>query len=123
MNGIEVGALLALVLGAASAAAQPAADVSRGQLLYDTHCLACHSEKLHWRDGRLVKDWPTLKHQVRRFQAVALLGWSDDDIQEVADYLNRSIYRLPQAGGTAARWPEGGGDALAALRPAVTRRP
>lgn len=103
MKRIEVACLLALLLGAAAAAAQPAAEVSRGQLLYDTHCLACHSEKLHWRDGRLVKDWPTLKHQVQRFQEVAHLGWSDDDVQAVAEYLNRSIYRLPQAGGTTAR--------------------
>ena len=123
MNGIEIGALVALVLGAVSAAAQPAAEVSRGQLLYDTHCLACHSEKLHWREGRLVKDWPTLKHQVQRFQAVANLGWSDEDILEVAGYLNRSIYRLPQAGGIATRWPDGDVDALAALRPAGPRSP
>lgn len=114
MNGIEFGGLAALVLATASAAAQPAAEVSRGQLLYDTHCLACHSEKLHWRDGRLVKDWPTLKHQVRRFQAVANLGWSDEDVTEVASYLNRSIYRLPQAGGTTARWQGGAVGALAA---------
>lgn len=105
MKRIDVACLLALLLGSASAAAQPAAEVSRGQLLYDTHCLACHSEKLHWRDGRLVKDWPTLKHQVQRFQAVAHLGWIDDDVQAVAEYLNRSIYRLPQAGGTTARVP------------------
>lgn len=123
MNGIEIGALVALVLGAVSAAAQPAAEVSRGQLLYDTHCLACHSEKLHWRDGRLVKDWPTLKDQVRRFQAVANLAWSDEDITEVASYLNRSIYRLPQAGKATAGWPGQGVATLATVKAPWLRSP
>lgn len=123
MNGFKLGSAVALVLGASGALAQPAAEVSRGQLLYDTHCLACHSEKLHWRDGRLVKDWPTLKAQVRRFQAVANLAWSDDDIAEVAGYLNRSIYRLPQAGTPTAVRPGVNLAALATAGPPGPRSP
>jgi mono/diheme cytochrome c family protein len=123
MDGFKFGVLVGLALTGASAAAQPAADVSRGQLLYDTHCLACHSEKLHWRDGRLVKDWPTLKDQVRRFQAVANLAWSDADIAEVASYLNRSIYRLPQAGMATVGRPGAGIVALTAMKPAGLNNP
>lgn len=124
MDGFKLGVAVALVLSTAGVAAQTAAEVSRGQLLYDTHCLACHSEKLHWRDGRLVKDWPTLRDQVRRFQAVANLAWSDEDIAEVAGYLNRSIYRLPQVGTAAAAWRgQGGPTALAAMKAPGLRSP
>lgn len=31
-------------------------DAVRGELLYATHCIACHSDKVHWRDKKLVTD-------------------------------------------------------------------
>ena len=30
---------------------------SRGELLYITHCVACHRTQIHWRDKRQVVDW------------------------------------------------------------------
>ena len=84
-------AIVTFALVAASAMAQ-----SRGELLYTTHCVACHTTQLHWRDGRAARDWTTLKFQVRRWQDAASLGWSDSDIQEVARYLNDAIYRFEQ---------------------------
>jgi len=66
---------------------------SRGELLYTTHCAACHNEQMHWRQFRLATDWPSLKEQVRRWQANAKLQWNDDDVDAVAGYLNDSIYR------------------------------
>jgi len=82
--------------------AQGENDASRGKLLYDNHCVACHSEKMHWRDGRLVQDWASLKSQVQRFQTAASLGWGDGDVEAVAGYLNATIYRLPRDRSTAA---------------------
>jgi mono/diheme cytochrome c family protein len=71
------------------------APEGRGQLLYDTHCIACHSTQMHWREQRLARDWSTLKLQVRRFQGIAGLGWSDEDVDAVTHYLNDTIYRFP----------------------------
>jgi len=65
---------------------------SRGELLYDMNCIACHSEKMHWRSGKLVNDWTGLEVQVRRWQQAASLGWNDADIMEVARYLNERFY-------------------------------
>jgi mono/diheme cytochrome c family protein len=76
--------------------AQNAPAPSRGQLLYTTHCVACHNSQVHWRDRRLATDWDTLKAQVQHWQARVLLTWSDDDIVEVTRYLNDAIYRFPQ---------------------------
>ena len=43
---------------------------------------------MHWRDKKLVTDWPSLKVQVRRWQGTAQLNWSDEDIDDVARFLN-----------------------------------
>jgi mono/diheme cytochrome c family protein len=88
-----VGAVLALALPPAQAQAVP---TTRGELLYTNHCGACHSTQMHWRDKRLAVDWDTLKAQVRRWQGIANLQWSDDDVLQVARYLNDTIYRYPQ---------------------------
>lgn len=95
-------ALPALLLGL-TLAAMPFVDAaaqtpSRGELLYSTHCIACHATQMHWREKRLATDWPSLSAQVRRFQGVAKLGWNDDDILEVTRYLNDTIYRFPSPG-------------------------
>ncbi len=76
------------------AAAQTAPEATRGQLLYATHCIECHNSQIHWRDQRIATDWESLKAQVRRWQARALLGWSDADIVEVTRHLNETVYRF-----------------------------
>ncbi len=75
--------------------AQGGAGQSRGEMLYANHCIACHNTQVHWRDRKLVTDWASLEAQVRHWQAVGQLNWSARDIEEVARYLNESIYHLP----------------------------
>ena len=70
---------------------------SRGQLLYGNHCIACHTTQMHWREKKLVTDWPSLKVQVRRWQGSAQLNWSEEDIDDVARFLNDTYYRLQGA--------------------------
>jgi mono/diheme cytochrome c family protein len=74
-----------------------AAPPSRGELLYTTHCIACHTTRVHWRDRRMVTDYRSLVAQVARWQANTGLGWSSEEILDVARYLNMSVYRLPDA--------------------------
>lgn len=81
---------------AASAPAQPGAAPSRGQLLYDTHCAACHDTQVHWRDARAATGWRSLKAQVRGWQARARLDWSKADVVQVTRYLNDRFYRFAQ---------------------------
>jgi tetratricopeptide (TPR) repeat protein len=71
-------------------------DRSRGQLLYETHCVACHSKKIHWRDRKLVTDWATLVAQTDRWQRNSGLGWSGEEVDAVARFLGRQVYRLPE---------------------------
>lgn len=94
-----VGWIIALAAwagaGAPAFAQAPAAE-TRGRLLYNTHCIACHTTQMHWRNDRLAYDWDSLKIQVRRWQTTAGLGWDDADISEVARHLNDTIYHHPQ---------------------------
>jgi mono/diheme cytochrome c family protein len=86
----------ALSVAAATVSAQPPPAASRGELLYTTHCIECHTTQMHWREQRLARDWDSLKAQVRRWQGNAGLGWSEADVVHVARYLNATIYRYPQ---------------------------
>jgi mono/diheme cytochrome c family protein len=96
------GCLAALI--AQPAQAQPAAgaqearvSAQRGKLLYETHCISCHSSQVHWRDQRLARDWTGLQAQVARWQGNAGLNWGAEDIVEVSRYLNRRYYRFAVA--------------------------
>ena len=80
----------------AFASEQTAPVVTRGELLYNTHCVTCHTTQMHWRNDRQAFDWDSLKFQVRRWQGNAGLAWNDADIAEVSRYLNEIIYHYPQ---------------------------
>lgn len=87
---------LVLALTSGIGLAQSAVPASRGQLLYDNHCVACHDRQVHWRAAKRVTNWASLLAQVDRWQAAARLAWSDDDIREVARHLNATVYGFAQ---------------------------
>lgn len=76
-------------------AREPVREPGRGELLYNTHCIACHSTRVHWRDRTLALNWKSLRSEVRRWQKMSGLRWSDEDIDAVALYLNRLYYHYP----------------------------
>jgi len=80
---------------AASVAAQPGApSATRGELLYKTHCVSCHTTQVHWRDRRLATDWKSLQAQVRRWQRNNGLKWGEQEIADVTRYLNAEFYQF-----------------------------
>ena len=89
-------ALLWALACAGFAHAQALPTPSRGQLLYSTHCIECHTTQMHWRTNRQARDWDSLKAQVRRWQATANLRWTEADITDVARHLNETIYQFAQ---------------------------
>ena len=95
---IRTGAMWILWGLVAQAAAQDAPAQTRGQMLYDTHCIACHTTQMHWRNDKLALDWNSLKFQVNRWQNNAGLQWSESDVVEVSRHLNQTIYHYPQTG-------------------------
>lgn len=93
-RSLWLAAWIAACAGAQAQTAPP--PPTRGQLLYSTHCGACHTVQMHWRTLNQARDWDSLKAQVRRWQNTAALQWSEEDITEVARYLNDTIYQFPR---------------------------
>jgi mono/diheme cytochrome c family protein len=105
-------------------AASSAMAQSRGELLYATHCISCHTTEMHWRDKRSVSNWPALKAQVRRWQDAASLAWSDPDILDVSRYLNETIYHFEQTADPVSSFNRGFNQPVSTLtRLALPRRP
>jgi mono/diheme cytochrome c family protein len=75
-----------------TALAENELNVKRGELLYTTHCDACHTSAMHWREEKLAKDWKSLKAQVVRWQTIAKASWDAQDIENVTQYLNNRFY-------------------------------
>lgn len=99
--GWAVSLLCGLTL--AVAANGSARAESRGELLYSSHCISCHSQEMHWRKKRVATDWSTLRYQVKRWQDASSLNWSEGDVEDVAGYLNETIYRYPRPPSRQAR--------------------
>jgi mono/diheme cytochrome c family protein len=97
LPGSKRVALGILFAALAEAHAAPIQSASRGEMLYSTHCIACHNAQVHWRDKKLARDWTTLQAEVRHWQKFTNLGWSDEDVALVARYLNTLYYRYPEA--------------------------
>ena len=89
-------AAVAMVSFCAASHSQAAPAQTRGELLYSTHCVSCHTTQMHWRNDRQAFDWDSLRLQVRRWQTNTGLTWTEADITEVSRYLNATIYNYPQ---------------------------
>jgi cytochrome c len=83
---------------ALAALAQPlqAQDAERGQLLYETHCTGCHYERIHKREREKsrVRTLAELRVEVVRRAADTRRPFTVEDLDDIAEYLNRSYYRL-----------------------------
>jgi mono/diheme cytochrome c family protein len=81
--------------GAQPKLAAAPADSERGRLLYETHCIGCHTTQAHWRDKHIVQSWADLLYQVTRMQGNIGQQWGESEIIDVAAYLNDLFYKLP----------------------------
>lgn len=77
----------------------PAYTTSRGQLLYENHCTRCHTSTLHVRKARHADSMKALQDWVIRWSSEEKLNWSEEDIAEVVDYLDRRYYKFPPPAG------------------------
>lgn len=95
LGRLTLAVLFVSLAGLVHADAPPMGDINRGELLYSTHCIACHSDKIHWRDKKLVTDWKSLQSEINRWQGISGLRWNNEDMADVARYLNTLYYRYP----------------------------
>jgi len=91
---------LLVVFAVVSVSAHAQSPVAaRGELLYTTHCQACHTAQVHWREKRLASDWAGLVVQVSRWQKNGNLAWDAEDIDDVSRYLNARYYHFAEPEG------------------------
>jgi len=88
--------ILHACLLAAAAVPTWAQDAERGRVLYETFCMSCHYERVHERPGErsLVKSSTDLRAQVARWAERTRMRFTPQDVDDVAEYLNRSHYKL-----------------------------
>ena len=88
----------AVVAFAAIALPSQAQDADRGKLLYETHCLSCHYERIHKRDPArsLIRSFASLKIEVGRRAEQTGQRFTIQDLDDIAEYLARSHYKLPK---------------------------
>lgn len=87
------------LLGALAALSAPPAvtqDLQRGNDLYQTNCLGCHYERIHDRDKSRsdVKDFAQLRIEIAKRSEMAGKSLTIADLDDIAEYLNRSHYRF-----------------------------
>ena len=77
-------------------AALPAgADTSLGQALYEARCDKCHDTSVHARNPRSAKSFDEIRGFVARWDKELGTAWTDEEINEVARYLNERYYKFP----------------------------
>ncbi len=75
-------------------AMHPNMRVNRGELLYENHCQGCHQSTVHIRSQRRADSLESLQAWVRRWAEDRELGWDEEAIRAVVDYLNQRYYRI-----------------------------
>lgn len=71
-----------------------AANSERGQVLYENHCRSCHENWVHTRTKRRVASITELRQRVAGWSAHTGLMWTEEDIDDVTDYLSSHFYQL-----------------------------
>ena len=84
---IAAGLALATLLPATASAAD-------GAGLHQGHCVSCHGTEVYTRDDRRVTTRPGLTKQVQRCELALGLGWFEEDVDAVAEFLNQRFYQF-----------------------------
>lgn len=71
-----------------------AVDIENGKQLHDENCLRCHDETKYTREKRLVNSFHELRTRIRDCELMAEAAWFDEEIDDVAAYLNQAFYRF-----------------------------
>ena len=86
--------LIMLSLGLATAFPVPAAADKEVTDLYQFNCTSCHGAEVYTRTDRKVTSMASLESQVRRCEQNLGLKWFDEDITDMATYLNTHYYKF-----------------------------
>jgi len=67
---------------------------SRGQMLYENHCMACHESVVFIRDNHRIQSLKALRGRVSHWASYLHLRWGKDEVEEVVTHLNNRYYKF-----------------------------
>jgi len=92
---VLAGVAAALAGVTASVVALRAMEFDRGEALYENHCSTCHDPQTHVAgEARHVTTMADLRARVAAWSVHSGLNWSEEDVNDVTDFLNRRFYRF-----------------------------
>ena len=71
-----------------------AIDIDNGMQLHEENCLRCHQPTLYSREKRMVNNLDQLHERVRLCELMLELMWFDEEINDVAAFLNKEYYKF-----------------------------
>ncbi len=86
-NGIALGALLALLAGAAAGARADEFDLAAAQALFEAKCVSCHSLDRALRKSKDRERWEKSVARMKRYASGLI---SDQDAGTIVEYLVRT---------------------------------
>lgn len=89
----RVCALTAAMFFATQAAAQ-IPDPERGRMLYENHCVVCHTAKVHTRPNRIAVTREEVREIADHWRRQQNLTWSAQDTEDVVEFLGRTRYHF-----------------------------
>ena len=100
--------------------AASAADADRGKLLYEARCDGCHDQSVHTRGRKAATDFDEVRNYVQRWNINLGGAWGEEEIMDVAIYLNGKFYfyKCPE---TVCKVTSQTGSPLVALAPPNSR--
>lgn len=96
MRRIIIGFISACLVSGNALALSDEESVSRGRLLYENHCGVCHTSKIHQREKRAAKNLDGIRFQVNRWQTHLKLQWNQQEIADVANFVNDEYYHYSE---------------------------
>ena len=78
-----------------------AANPARGRLLYETNCGECHTKSVSGRSNRVAKSVSDIRKWVIQWEGYKGYRWSDEDVEDVTQYLNNRFYKYKNLPGAA----------------------
>ena len=84
-------AMSVLLAGSGSGVAE---TFDRGQALYENHCMSCHEATVHTRETRRATSVAELRKWVASWSFHASLDWTSEEIDDVADFMERRYYHF-----------------------------
>lgn len=99
MNKIFLSILIVLLPVTLMAAAMLPGDAANGKKLHDNNCQSCHvqltdgePDMLYLDDDRRISDIGSLMNQVSSCNSYQETGLSENEVDDVVNYLNESFY-------------------------------